>query len=68
MIIQKDTAPVIDMQQQGPDNAAGIPGSSGPVGENEIKLALETLQKYKQGKANLEARIVENEQWYRLRH
>ena len=68
MIIQKDTAPVIDLQQQRPDNAAGTPGSSGPVGEKEIKLALETLQKYKQGKANLEARIVENEQWYRLRH
>lgn len=26
------------------------------------------LQKYKRGKANLEARIVENEQWYKVRH
>ena len=46
MIIQKDTAPVIDLQQQGPDNAPGAPGSSGPVGEKEIKLALETCLLY----------------------
>lgn len=39
-----------------------------PVGEAQIKKAWETFKKYKDGKANLEARIVENEQWYKMRH
>ena len=33
-----------------------------------LRGAIATLQKYKQGKANLEKRIVENEQWFKLRH
>ncbi|MBR2474834.1 MAG: hypothetical protein IKB51_07410 [Clostridia bacterium] len=38
------------------------------IGRDEIHTASQTLQKYKQGKANLEQRIIENEQWYKLRH
>ena len=38
------------------------------IGRKEVDKALETLQKYKQDKRNLEARIVQNEQWYRSRH
>lgn len=38
------------------------------IGQNEIREAAEILQKYKQGKTNLEARIVEDEEWYKLRH
>ena len=38
------------------------------IGKEEIQQAQLTLQKYKEGKANLEKRIVENEQWYKLRH
>lgn len=38
------------------------------IGPEEVKRASELLNRYKQGKANLEARIVEDEQWYRLRH
>lgn len=38
------------------------------IGEKEIGKAVETLQKYKNGKTNLEKMIVENEQWYKLRH
>ena len=38
------------------------------IGQDEIKKAVETLQKYKQGKANLENRIIEDELWYKLRH
>lgn len=38
------------------------------VSEDEIEKALETLKKYKAGKTNLEARIVDNEQWFKLRH
>lgn len=43
-------------------------GRIGAIGKEEIKAAEETLQEYKQGKANLEARIVENEQWYKMQH
>ena len=38
------------------------------IGREEIQKAQLTLNKYKEGKANLEKRIVENEQWYKLRH
>ena len=38
------------------------------IGREQILAAQQTLQKYKEGKANLEQRIVENEQWFKLRH
>ena len=38
------------------------------IGREQIQAANQTLQKYKEGKANLERRIVDNEQWYKLRH
>lgn len=39
-----------------------------PIGEKEIKAASEILQRYKTGKANLDRRIVEDEEWWELRH
>ena len=38
------------------------------IGREQVQKANLTLQKYKEGKANLEKRIVDNEQWYKLRH
>ena len=38
------------------------------IGREQVQAANQTLQKYKEGKANLEKKIVENEQWYKLRH
>ena len=38
------------------------------IGEEEVAKATETLNRYKQGKSNLESRIVENEEWWKLRH
>ena len=38
------------------------------IGKEQVQQANLTLQKYKEGKANLERRIVDNEQWYKLRH
>ncbi len=38
------------------------------IGREQVLAAQQTLQRYKQGKANLERRIIENEQWYKLRH
>ena len=39
-----------------------------PIGKEAVQKAMLTLNKYKEGKANLEKRIVDNEQWYKLRH
>ena len=39
-----------------------------PIGKEQIHNANLTLNKYKEGKANLEQKIVDNEQWYKLRH
>lgn len=36
--------------------------------EEDAAKGLATLARYKQGKANLEARIVEDERWYQMRH
>ena len=38
------------------------------IGKKQIAEANVILNKYKEGKANLEKRIVDNEQWYKLRH
>lgn len=38
------------------------------IGREEVAKADEILRKYKQGKANLEKKIVSNEQWYKGRH
>ena len=38
------------------------------IGVNQIHEAWQTLQKYKDGKKNLEQRVIANEQWYKLRH
>ena len=39
-----------------------------PIGEKQVQEAYQTLLRYKQGKANLEQKIVDNEQWYKIRH
>ena len=38
------------------------------IGREQIQKANLTLNRYKEGKANLELKIVENEQWYKKRH
>ncbi|MBR3975296.1 MAG: hypothetical protein IKJ88_05485 [Clostridia bacterium] len=40
----------------------------GKITRESIANATAVLQKYKEGKANLEGRIVDNEEWYRLQH
>ena len=55
------------MQGQGAMGGIKIPQQL-PIGTKQVQEAYVTLQKYKEGKANLETRIVDNEQWYKLRH
>ena len=37
-------------------------------GEEKIKEGRELLEKYQNGKKMLDKRIVDNEQWYKMRH
>ena len=38
------------------------------IGSDEVRRAAEILQKYRRGKAHLEQRIIDNEQFWKLRH
>ena len=42
--------------------------TTGKLTKKDIQEAMQTLKKYKDGKQNLEERIVEEEQWWKLRH
>ena len=55
--------------QQEPSPAVdGFAVLSERIGKEEVQKAQQTLNKYKEGKKNLETRIVENEKWYKIRH
>lgn len=60
-----------DDTTQTPQDSAAVNGFrviKPAIGKEEVQKASQILLKYKQGKARLEQRIVENEQWYKLRH
>ena len=46
----------------------GIKALQQVIGREQIQEARNILQKYKAGKANLEQKIIEAEQWYKLRN
>lgn len=48
--------------------AEPIASATQRIDKKAIEKAAETLKKYKDGKKNLEDRIVEEEQWWKLRH
>ena len=50
------------------DDSSAFDSKAHKVGREEVLQAWQTLQKYKQGKANLEQRIIESQQWYKMRH
>ena len=59
------------MQGQGVNAAGAVNGFkalSRVIGKEQVQKATLTLNRYKSGKANLETKIVENEQWFKLRH
>ena len=55
-------------QPPAPGAMDGFKALAQVIGREQVQAAQQTLQKYKEGKANLERRIVENEQWFKLRH
>ena len=47
----------------------GLPDTSEPViTPDDVARGTQLLRRYKDGKRALEARIIADEQWYRLRH
>lgn len=58
------------LKKEAPPTAQGMPigAVNQPIGKKQVQEAYQTLLKYKQGKANLEQKIVDNEQWYKIRH
>ena len=39
-----------------------------PIGPQQVRQAAQILKKYKQGKQQLEQRLIDNEQFWKLRH
>lgn len=62
------------MNQMHPQGASqmgvmdGFKALAQPIGKEQVQEANQILMRYKQGKANLEKKIIENAQWYKLRH
>lgn len=57
-----------DMGTAPADVAGDMAPMKEPIGREQIHDATQILQRYKEGKANLEKKIVENEEWYKLRN
>ena len=55
--IQKNIAPVPAVQK-----------GHKPIGQEQVRKAMEILKKYKKGKQNLEDKITRNEKWWKMRH
>lgn len=68
MKIRQRKAEMAMEQMNGMDAMEGFRAVNKPIGKEAVQKATQTLQKYKEGKANLERRIVSNEQWYKMRH
>ena len=59
------------MQGQGRDASGAMNGFKAlaqVIGREQVQKANLTLNRYKEGKTNLEQKIVDNEQWYKQRH
>ena len=69
---QADPGSAFASVSAGPDapeaGAAAEPGAAPVIGPAELKRAMEILRRYKAGKAGLERRILDNEEWWRMRH
>ena len=72
----EDEARKLFAQRQSQGNMGGAMGGAKSgfdiplekIGKEQVQKAWQTLLRYKEGKANLERKIVDNEQWYKIRH
>ncbi len=73
-LVQRQSAPrptaesYVQEKQVPAGTVNGFRALVNPIGREQIQKARLTLQKYKAGKANLEQKVIENEQWYKLRN
>ena len=67
---QDDAMKLYQAQAAANQNGAvdGFKALAQVIGREQVQKARLTLQKYKEGKANLEQKIIESEQWYKLRN
>ena len=65
-------SPVGDMSRPAEGAALGLDEALGggiqPVGPEQIAEALATLREYQDAKSQLDQRIIDNEEWYKLAH
>ena len=55
-------------QMTSPGVMDGFKALAQAIGKEQVQKARLTLQEYKEGKANLEQKIIDSEQWYKLRN
>lgn len=65
-MVKNDKSIANDAVRQ-PEQKADASVVAQAIGEEQIKKFAEVLQRYKEGKTNLDAKIVANEKWFRLR-
>ena len=56
----------VSMADARPDPAAVTAGRA--FGDAELKAAQDRLERYKEGKANYDAKVIEGEDWWKLQH
>jgi hypothetical protein len=68
-IRQAQQAQMMSNQGIGANGAIdGFKALKQPVGKEQVQKAMSTLNRYREGKMNLENKIKANEQWYKMRH
>lgn len=63
-----DMAVAVSLEKSVKDDTSPFDSEANAIGRDEVLKAEQILKKYKEGKANLEQRIIENQEWYKLRH
>ena len=62
LLKKKEASPIVQGMPM------GVGAVNQPIGKVQVQKAYQTLLDYKKGKANLEQKIIDNEQWYKIRH
>lgn len=65
MLESKTDAPLVGALR---DSDTSQSGAQQRIGRDEIAEAMETLKKYKAGKAHFDTRMISEEKWWKLRH
>ena len=58
----------MQVNQDAMQTAAKMPETAQPIGSEQLKKLTRTLEKYKSGKVMLEKRVVQSENWWKLRN